>query len=152
MKISLKNTIYSTLLIFILSACSHVKLVGPYDEIVDNTVNQLHADTTAHFSKILSNKGKNDGSYETLKEFYMNVQGKVDTLIVRASVLEKGLSKTPLTKNFKMLKEQYKDLAEIHQTPFNEGVINSAKKAFDQPYRSIIKHIVYLKWNQKQPE
>jgi hypothetical protein len=156
-----KNRLYSSVLyilavilsIIVVAGCSfNVKLVGPYDELVDKSVAQIQSKTTSHITKILANKGERAGSYDSLKEFYPNIKGDIDTLIVRSEVLEKGLKKTPLTDNFKSLKLQYDDLEILHQTPFNQKAISSAREAMNQSYRAIVKHLVYLKWNQKQPE
>lgn len=139
--------------ILLFAGCTFkTKLVGPYDDIVDKNINQLQSETTSHITKIVSNKGGGKGSYESLKQFYPDVNGRIDALIVRAEVLETGLKKTPLVDNLKALKEQYHDLEMLHQLPFNEKVMASAKQAIDMSYRATVKHLVYLKWNQQQPE
>jgi len=66
--------------------------------------------------------------------------------------LEEGLKKTPLTDNFKDLSKQYDDLETLHQTPYNKDVILKAQEAFDQSFRAIVKHLIYMKWNQEQPK
>ncbi len=143
----------TVLAVLLLASCTFkTKLVGPYDSIVDNNINQLQSVTSAHLSVIVSQRGNGEGSYEHLKQFYPETHGKLDALIVRAEVLESGLKKTPLVDNLKMLQEQYRDLETLHQTPFNEKVMASASEAFAMSYRAIVKHLVYLKWNQQQPE
>lgn len=141
------------LVVLLLIGCTFkTQLVGPYDDIVDNNINQLQSETSAHFSVIVSHRGNGEGSYERLKQFYPATNGKLEALIIRAEVLETGLKKTPLVDNLRMLKAQYRDLEILHQTPFNEKVMASAAEAFAMSYRAIVKHLVYLKWNQQQPE
>lgn len=142
-----------SLFVFVAIGCGalKVKLVGQYDEIVDKSVHTIESKTTAHFKKILDNKGLGEGSYEQTKAFYAQMKGEVQALIVRSEVLEDGLKRTPLTQNFKLLGNQYDDLEILHQTPYNETTIQSAQKAFDQSFRAIVKHLIFMKWNQKQP-
>ena len=142
-----------TSLIFILVAgCAfNVKLVGQYDDIVDKSVHQIESKTTAHIKKIVDNKGETDGSFDQSRQFYSDIKGEVQALVVRAEVLEEGLARTPLTDNFKELSLQYDDLEILHQTPYNKDVMLKAQEAFDQSFRAIVKHLIYMKWNQETP-
>lgn len=141
------------LVVLLFAGCTFkTKLVGPYDEIVDNNINQLQSQTSSHITTIVSAQGTGAGAYDRLKAFYREVDGRLDALIVRAEVLETGLKKTPLVDNLKLLKEQYQDLEMLHQSPYNEKAMTSAEKAFAMSYRAIVKHLVYLKWNQQHPE
>lgn len=128
-----------------------VKLVGEYDEITDKGVSELHKKTAAFFSKLKSASGS-EASYDANKEFYEEAQGDVAALILRAEVIEEGLKKNPLTKNFKDLQKQYEDLAELHKTSPPKKAVESAEKAFEQSFRAIIENLLYLKWYQTQPE
>jgi PBP1b-binding outer membrane lipoprotein LpoB len=141
------------LILFFLAGCAFkVKLVGQYDDIVDKSVHQLESKTTAHTKKIIDSRGTADGSFDQNKQFYSDTKGEVQALIVRAEALEKGLERTPLTDNFKKLLEQYNDLETLHQTPFNEDVISMAQEALDMSFRAIVKHLIYMKWNQEIPK
>ena len=70
---------------------------------------------------------------------------------IRAEVLETGLVKTPLTDNFRSLMQQYDDLEILHQAPYNKQMMSSAQASFNQSFRAIVKHLIYIKWNQEQP-
>jgi hypothetical protein len=129
-----------------------VRLVGEYDDILDKSVHQIESKTTAHIRKILDTQGSGDGAYDQSKQFYSDIKGEVQALIVRAEVLEEGLKRTPLTDNFQRLQEQYDDFEILHKTPFNKDAIEKAQEAFDQSFRAIVKHVIYLKWNQEQPK
>lgn len=142
------------LAVAVLSSCGalKVKLVGEYDQLIDESVHQLASKTTSFISKLSSNIGKAEGSYAQNKNFYSEAKGEVSTLINRAEFLEEKLKRTPLTDNFKMLKEQYEDLEALHQTPLTKEILSKSQEAFDQAFRAIVKHLVYLKWNQEQPK
>ena len=47
-----------------------VKLAGPYDALVDQSVHQVAAKTIAHFKIIMDNQGQNEGAYDNKKAFY----------------------------------------------------------------------------------
>jgi len=101
-------------------------MVGEYDEIVDKSVNDLQKSTTAFVSKLSNDMESETGSYEKNKQFYSDVKGIVTTLINRASILEDGLKKTPLSDNFENLLEQYDDLENLHKIGLNENVLDNA--------------------------
>lgn len=144
----------TALILLLIIGCSglKVKLVGEYDDILDKSVHQIESKTTAHINNILNNQGSGDGSYEQSKQFYSEIKGEVQALIVRAEVIEEGLKLTPLTDNFKKLQGQYDDFEKLHQMSFDEKVIESAQEAFDQSFRAIVKHLIYMKWNKDQPK
>jgi hypothetical protein len=136
-----------------LAGCSafKVKLVGEYDEITDNAVITLHQKTAGFFSKMKTASG-DEASYEANRGFYADVQGDVAALILRAEVVEEGQKRNPLTRNFRDLRKQYDDLESLHKTSTSKKVFESSEKAFDQSFRAICTHIMYLKWNQEQKE
>lgn len=142
----------SLLLMFVAGCIPKVRLVGQYDEIIDKSVHELESKTIAHINKIIDNHGEGEGSYEQCKQFYFDIKGEVQTLVVRAESLENGLKKTPLTDNFKELGRQYEDLELLHKTPYNKDAMAMAQRAFDQSFRAIVKHLIYMKWNQEQPK
>lgn len=144
--------IFSFLLISALSGCAFkVKLVGEYDEIIDKSVTELQKQTATFFSKLKTTLPP-DNSYEANKEFYDDVQGKLSVLILRSEVIEEGLKKNPLTKNFKDLQLQYQELSEQHKQNPPKKYFESAEKAFNQSFRAILENLLYLKWNQTQPK
>ncbi len=140
------------LLLTIFSGCGFkVKLVGEYDAIVDKSVTSLQEQTATFFSK-MHTSSPNERSYESNKEFYNNVKGKVSALIIRSEVIEEGLKRNPLTKNFQDLKLQYEELSKQHKKKASKIYFKSAEKAFNQSFRAILENILYLKWNQSQPQ
>ena len=142
-------------LFIIISLCSScafkVKLVGEYDGIVDKTVTDLQKETAVFFSKMQTAMPA-DTTYETNKDFYDNSLGKVSTLILRSEVIEEGLKRNSLTKNFKALELQFQELAKEHKKNPSKKYFESSEKAFNQSFRAILKNILYLKWNQTQSQ
>jgi hypothetical protein len=147
--------VYSILILLFVSAMSgcafKVKLVGEYDQIVDKSVTELQQSTVTFFTKMKAASNA-DRTYELNKDFYAEAEGKISTLIVRSEVIEEGLKKNPLTKNFKDLKLQYLELSTEHKKNPSARYFESAEKAFNQSFRAILEHLLYLKWNQTQPE
>ncbi len=140
------------LLVSLISGCAFkVKLVGEYDQIIDKSVTELQQSTVTFFTKMKSASDA-DRTYEINKDFYADADGKISTLIVRSEVIEEGLKKNPLTKNFKDLKLQYVELSTEHKKNPSARYFESAEKAFNQSFRAILEHLLYLKWNQAQPE
>lgn len=143
---------WSVLLLALLGGCSFkVKLVGEYDEITDQAVMNLHKKTASFFAKLKSAAGS-DASYDANKNFYEDALGDVAALTLRSKVTEVGLKHTPLTRNFEDLRLQYEDLAVLHKTSPDLKIIASAAAAFEQSFRAILENLLYLKWNQAQPD
>ncbi|NVJ61473.1 MAG: hypothetical protein HWE27_13840 [Gammaproteobacteria bacterium] len=154
---NIQNFVFKWLVLFITLSLStgcafKVKLVGQYDALVDQSVLNLQSETESHINTILENSGQGAGSYDQSKDFYTQSIGKVDALITRAKVLEDKLKRQPLTDNFIALKQQYEDLRTLHKMPFNQNAISSGQKSMQQSFDAIVKHLVFLKWNQEQPE
>jgi hypothetical protein len=130
----------------------HVRLVGDYDELTDQTVTDLQSQTATFFATMKTAESP-DNSYEANVGFYDEVRGKISGLIVRSEIIEDGLARTPLTENFRALQEQYDELGQHHKEEgLSRRYIESAEKAFEQSFRAILKHLLYLKWNKTEPE
>jgi hypothetical protein len=141
----------SFMMLFFCTGCvPRVKLVGEYDEILDRSVTEIQEQTATFFLKMRT-ASTEDALYEVNTWFYHDVQGKIAALIRRSEVIEEGLQKKPLTRNFKELRLQYLELAEQHKKGFSKQYIESAETAFDQSFRAILKNILYLKWSKPPP-
>lgn len=143
----------SVITLAMLSGCAlKVKLVGQYDDIVDKSTIQLQESTSIFFASMQSASDE-ERSYEANRQFYAQSQGKAATLIVRSEAIEAGLDKTPLTDNFKDLLRQFEELEQTHKEATPSAIyFSSAEQAFNQSFRAITEHLLYLKWNQEQPE
>ena len=152
------NRIYAGLIfLLLLGGCAlKVTAVGEYDPILDESIHNIESQTAEHYDLVISNKGMNDGSYSNQKAFYSKMRGEVQALIIRAEIIENELKLKPLTDNLNELLLQYKDLELLHQISEegSESLVSSfesAREATDQSFRAIVKYMLYLKWNQKQP-
>ena len=135
-----------------LFACTFtVKFAGNYDEITDIKVSDLRAETATFLSWMEAGLDVEEGGYEANRDFYFRVYAEVDGLVDRAAVMEEGLKKMPLKDNFMALKQQYEDLETLHRIGLNAQVLASAREAFDQSFRAIVKHLIFLKWNKQEP-
>ena len=143
----------ASLMLSLLAGCAApVKPVGHYDDIVDRSVHQIEAKTTAHIKIILDTKGTGDGSYDHSRRFYADIKGEVQALIVRAETLEEGLPATPLINNLDVLQLQYDDLAALQQKPYDESAFIKLQGSFDKSFRTIVKHLIGMKWDQESPK
>lgn len=144
--------ILSCILVSLVCACTlTVKFAGNYDEITDVKVNGLRTETAIFLSRMEAALATEEGGYEANRDFYFRVYAEADGLIDRASVMEEGLKKTPLRDNFTALRQQYEDLEALHRSGLNKQVLAGARAAFAQSFRAIVKHLIFLKWNEQEP-
>jgi hypothetical protein len=141
--------IASLMMSLLVGCAANVKMGAHYDDIIDQSIHQIEAKTTAHIKLVVDTKGTGDGSFERSRQFFADAKGQVQALIVRAETLEQGLKTTPLTNNFDVLQLQYDDLANLENKPFDESALVKAQGAFDRSFRTIVKLIIDMKWNQE---
>jgi hypothetical protein len=146
--------LYLILILLFVSAISgcafKVKLVGDYDQIIDQSVTELQQSTVSFFTKMKAATDA-DRTYEQNKAFYAEANGKIATLIARVEIIEENLKNTPLTDNFVALQKNYIVLSTEHQNNPSARFFESAEKSFSMSFRAILKHLLYLKWNQTHP-
>lgn len=78
---------FATLLLFV--ACTQVRLVGPYDEMIDNGTGQVHTKLVAFVTRMESLAGQPAGTYANNAQFYTDIAAEVSTLRLRAQALPK---------------------------------------------------------------
>jgi hypothetical protein len=148
-------------LVFVASGCTfNVRLVADYDPMIDEHVSELQVKTNRFLSEMALLPGFDSTTYAGHREFYAEVRAELAVLIDRAQILEDGLKRTPLSINLKYLKEQFDDLEALHRIPppkTGEGrddskALQGAQTALDQSFRSVVKHLMYLKWNKQAEE
>ena len=134
--------------IFILTGCTFkVKYVGEYDQVIDTSVTELQQTTIAFFTKMKQGNA-NELKYENNKRYYEISFGKLASLIIRSSIIEKALKKKLLNKNFLELEKQFSELMKMHKGNFiGKKYFEKAEEAFSQSFRAIMEYILYLKWN-----
>lgn len=67
-----------------LSACASVTLVTPYDDKIDAGLTALSESTQVFVNKMVDAQGTPEGTYARNKDFYLESDAKLDTLIARA--------------------------------------------------------------------
>jgi len=148
-----RTCIYLFLMILFSSCAFQVKLVGKYDEVLDESIRELHTETSSFFislKKDLNNSSPDYGDYES---FYEDINGKLSFLILRSEILEKDAKANTLTNLLNDLSLQYNDMEELHQNNMiGSQVLESTKKAFERSFRSITVYMVNLRENNKLSE
>jgi hypothetical protein len=73
-----------------------VKLVSDYDDQIDSGLSQLNTDITAFVNKMIDAAGTPAGTWASNKDFYIEEDAKLDTMIARAEA-HKALNSCPST-------------------------------------------------------
>src|SRR5687767_1433161 len=79
--------------LFALLGCGPVRLVSPYDQLLDEGISAFHTDVSAFVGKMVTLAGKPEGTYEANKATYPELTARVSTLRLRAA----GTPKNELT-------------------------------------------------------
>lgn len=69
----------------LLLGCQPVRLVSPYDQVIDEGVTQFHTDITAFVGKMVLLAGKPEGTYDANKASYPELSAKLSSLTLRAT-------------------------------------------------------------------
>jgi hypothetical protein len=89
--VALRGVGFSSLLaLALVLACGPVRLVSPYDEIIDRTTSELHTRIVSFVGRMVTLSGKPEGTYESNANFYDDVRGSISTIRLRARVQEKN--------------------------------------------------------------
>ncbi len=76
--------------LFLLSACSGVTLVSPYDERIEIGISEYNQDLLSFVTLMEARFGTEGGIYAKNEAFYANQGGVLDTLIMRAEIQDPG--------------------------------------------------------------
>lgn len=76
--------------LFALSACGSVRLVSPYDEVIDKGAMELSEQLSTHLKNMGDLAGKPAGTYEANLPTYNAIESKLEVLIARASSSSEG--------------------------------------------------------------
>jgi hypothetical protein len=88
---SFKNRIVALMIPLILASC-HVMLIGAYDQVTDESIQQIQTEVSILLVKVEKNIA--DGTleknkYENLKDDYDNIEGQIKSLKIRVNSLPK---------------------------------------------------------------
>jgi hypothetical protein len=100
-------------------ACGPVRLVSPYDEIIDRNTSDLYGRIISFVEKMVARSGKSEGTYESNPSFYEDVRGSIATLRLRARVQEKNENTVRLLQE---LDENVERLRTLHEVGKERGL------------------------------
>lgn len=84
-------------LLLLLGGCTTVRFVPSYDQQIDDGLTELYADTSVFVDRMIAQSGKPQGTFAQNQDFYEEVGGRVEALIVRAEA-HRVLDNCPSTK------------------------------------------------------
>lgn len=77
-------------MILCFGACSGIRLVSDYDEVIDNGITEFAEQLNTHVKNMGDLAGKPEGTYEANFRTYNALDSKLDVLIARASATSEG--------------------------------------------------------------
>jgi len=81
----------STALVMMLAGCFTVRLVSPYDQVIDNGLKEYRQSINTFVDRMGKNFGKPDGTYEHNSGTYSELGAHVTTLLARSKINGAGL-------------------------------------------------------------
>ena len=81
---------YMMFAILLLSGCSTVQFVSPYDEVIDTGLKEYKESINTLAKNLADSAGKKGGTYDENTEKYNALESKIDLLIDRASIQSSG--------------------------------------------------------------
>ena len=111
LKYPIKYWILNLILIFAIAGC-RVMLIGAYDQVTDEGIQQIQTEVSTLLVKIeknINNNTPDENKYQNLKNDYDKIEGEIKSLQIRASSLPKykiiGQQITLLGNNIRDLEE-----------------------------------------------
>ena len=93
----------------VLGACSTIRLVSDYDEVIDKGTMEFAEQFNTHVKNMGDLAGTADGTYEANIKTYNALESKLDVLIARASAASQGASCKLEKKVYERVKSFLKD-------------------------------------------
>jgi hypothetical protein len=84
------NTLMAVLALTLLSACSSIKLVSAYDEVIDKGMMEFSEQLNTHIKNMAELGGKPEGSYDATFQIYNGLESKLEVLIARSAAASGG--------------------------------------------------------------
>jgi len=127
----------------LLAACAlSVKLVGDYDDLLDRSVMDLQTRTNEFYAKCETPSPPDPA------QFFAESFGAIEAMTTRATIIEEGLARQPLTENLGALKLQFEDAK--GKVSGNPLVRSSSLKALNEAFKAIQIQLVWMKKTQTQ--
>jgi hypothetical protein len=128
-----RDLAFVTTVLFLLSiiGCGPVRLVSPYDAILDQGTMDVHAKITTFVLRMEASAGKAEGTYDANQGFYSDIRGSIASLRLRAAATPKN---EITVKQLDELIHNVENLQKLHQI----GAANGVSKAAGDPALSAI--------------
>ena len=121
-------------------ACSPVRLISSYDEIVDRGTSDLHSRIVSFVSRMETLSGKPEGAYEPNAAFYDDIHGTLSTLRLRARIQDKNEFTVTLLDELASNVERLRQLHELGKDRgLPKAIAEPALQAIETNCESIIK-------------
>ncbi len=126
--------------LFVALGCGPVRLVSPYDEVLDQGTTALHTKVAAFVGKMTLSSGKPEGTYLANKHFYPEARAEASSLRMRAAATSNNEISVNL---FNELIGNLDRLRQLHEMGADSGlspvVSGPALSALDVNFQSIVK-------------
>ena len=110
------------LIIPMIMAGCHVMLIGAYDQVTDEGIQQIQTEVSTLLVKIeknITNGTPNENKYENMKVDYDNVEGQIKSLKIRVNSLPKYKI---ITNQITLLENNINDLEKLNKIGFSNNV------------------------------
>ena len=74
----------------LIASCTHIQLIAPYDERIENGVTELQKNTTEFFVAIERNGGSDIADYNNHTKFYDDSKVSAISILIRAGATAKN--------------------------------------------------------------
>lgn len=136
-KHNLLLSMFISILVFSVSACSRVEFISHYDEATDIAVTALQRKTETHFVMLDSIQESPECKYVSNKQFYNEAKVDVSAIIVRASAIPKN-NKT--IKQTELLSRSLDNLSKLHKIScLSKSQIDVLRTQFNVIFTAILK-------------
>lgn len=136
----LSNLVALVLALFVTLGCGPVRLVSPYDQLIDQGITDFHTKLATFIGKVVPLAGKPEGSYEANKDAYPEFAAQLSTLKLRAAQTPKD---DITVKAIDELVSNVERLRQLHQSGAEKGLPQAlagpALAAIDVQCESILK-------------
>jgi hypothetical protein len=155
----LLTALLSLILALILSGCTAITLVPPYDEQIDTGLTELYGETSAFVDRMVALRGTPDGTHAANQDFYAEAGARAEALIVRAEahrvldncpsakIVDRALSVARIPADvrgeigtlggddcqvilMRMIREAYREMEDIHRVQGAAGMGSDARGQF----------------------
>ncbi|HNW98582.1 MAG TPA: hypothetical protein PKK00_09260 [Bacteroidales bacterium] len=134
-----KTFLLSFIIPLILASCS-VRLIGAYDQVTDESIQQIQNEISTLIVKIernIDNKTFDENKYDNFKTSYENIFGEIESLKIRCSAIP---DYKLVLDQVELLKLNIRNLESLHKLGFStKEQITPVKSALEIQFVAMIK-------------